>query len=581
MRLRRVGQALALLAFGLSLTAQTHQESVEVSLVRVDLFVSDSAGNSVRDLKPSEVRLKVDGHDQPIVAVETVTQPIVPASVTSTAAVQKQTSAPTEPAVQAAAPSPTAVPPAPGIAAYAMAVFVDETSSEQFNRTAVYHQLAEFLQKPLPPGNLVLLERFDGKLHVECPWTSDVEKLRTALSNMGSHSFMPRIGQPGRISPAGGAGGTASSNTLAYMAVSDALLASSSGLIEAIRTYPATVARRKSLIVVTDGAPFLTASELVQEIIASSESSADRMPPQAQGDAIRREIEHDNALITEMAARPPRWFSQMTDATQLAVHRDIEIIPARSAMFDAEAGGLTADMERRGTRSMDSAISSQAITRRAAESPGAAKAWAASGMEQMASVTGGEAILSRARIGDQLRSEVDREKIGYVLTFRDPYPGDRKYHQIDIRVDRAKTKLRYRHGYRVLGSQEGFAERAVAGLYEEPKDNPLGARIETKVLRRTSKMVEFGVVVSYLLPAGTPAGTPRRVLVVGVSADKSGRRSEPFWINAAGRLESHSEGVLLLAPIRLRIDPQTAALSLGVRDVTTGLSSFFLLQPEL
>jgi hypothetical protein len=271
----------------------------------------------------------------------------------------------------------------------------------------------------------------------------------------------------------------------------------------------------------------------------------------------------------------------MSDATQLAVRRDIEIIPARSAIFDADAGGLSAENPRLGTKGGDTQIASQAFVRRSAQGPGAAKAWAASGMEQMASVTGGEAILSRARIGDQLRSEVDRGLTGYLLTFRDPFPGDSRYHKIEIRVDRAKTSLRYRHGYRVVGTAEGLAERAIAGLYEEPKDNPLGARVETKVLRKTPARVEFGVLVTYPLPAGAEKNEPRRLLLVGVCATSEGLRSEPFWIKSSGRIETRAEGTVLLAPIRLRIDPKTTTLSFGVRDESSGLTSFFVLQPEL
>jgi VWFA-related protein len=276
MRLRALGQAFGLFVLGLLLLAQTHQERVEVSLVRVDLFVTDSEGHTIRDIKPSEVHLRVDGHDEPIVALEARDAPA--------AAVAAAAPLPAGSTLGEAMP-PNAAPPvvtAPAAAAtgdsYAMAVFVDETSSEQFNRTTVYNELSQFVKKGLPPGNLMMLERFDGKLHIECPWTSDSERLQTAISKMESHGFMPRIGQPGRISPAGGAGGTASINTMVYMAVSDALLTSISGLIEAIKTYPANIARRKSLVVVTDGAPFLTAGQLVEEIISSSESVLDRDP---------------------------------------------------------------------------------------------------------------------------------------------------------------------------------------------------------------------------------------------------------------------------------------------------------------
>lgn len=568
--------ALAAVAVGVRLAGQTFQENVQVDLVRVDLLVTDASGRPIPDLSPSEVHLEIDGHAQPISSLEPLTVEGRPGATSAVTAAAPSSGPASPPSAAPAAPAATQVPGAAGPAAYAMEIFVDETSSEQFNRNNAYRELSQLLDQGLPSGTLLALQRFDGTLHLECSWTTDLAKIRAALSVMQSHSFQPRIAAPGRMSPSrGGAGATASSPGLGVLEAAQYLERSVSGVIEALQRYPTDVARRRSLVLVTDGALFLSPTEVVEELVASSESSADRLPGPFKDAAAQADADKDNRLLSESSSKP-RWFSQWTDATDLAMRRGIEIIPARSAAL--ESGGNNTAEFALGPQSSSSG--SGRVSRRGA-APVGTSVWAGAGMEQVAEITGGDAILSRSNFGKDLRKEVDQGSTGYVLTFKDPHAGDHRFHQIAIRVDRPKARLRFRHGYRAAGAAASLAERAIGALYVAPTENALGARAESRVLHKSPTSIELGVLVSYPPISGAAPDAAREVRIIGACATDSGKRSEPFLIRATGKLTTLPEGPLILVPIRVRLEPGTVGLGLAVRDEATGIVSTLFVKPEI
>jgi VWFA-related protein len=572
MRALRIAFALSIAAAGLRLAAaqtQTFQENVQVDLVRVDLFVTDAAGRPIRDLSPSEVHLEIDGRKQPIVGLE-------PVSGEPAAAQPASFSAPTGAAASApAVPTPAAPSASAAPAPHAIAIYVDETTSEQFNRNDAYAELSRFLEKGLPPGTVMALERFDGSIHLECPWTNDLEKIRTGLAAMQKHSYQPLIGAPGRMAPARGGGATAGSTGLAASEAAEFLERSVGGVIEALQRYPTEIARRRSLVLVTDGALFLTPTQIAEELIASSESTADRMPGPFKEGAVQQDAERDRRLMVDSASKP-RWFSQWTDATDLAMRRGIEIVPVRSSV--AEMGGNNTAEFSLGTDPFGNTGSN--VTRHAA-APLGPSVWAGAGMQEVADITGGEPILARSNIGRDLRREVESGGAGYVLTFRDPHVGDHRFHRISIRLDRSKARLRFRRGYRVLGGVESLAERAVGGLYATPSDNPLGARTEIHILGKSAGSSDVGVLVAFPLLAGPAPDATRSVRVALVCGTKSGKRSAPFDIRATGKPSKMANGTEILVPIRLKLQSGTDRLSLAVRDEATGIVSILSLRPEL
>src|SRR5206468_10333325 len=144
------------------------------------------------DLRPSEIRITVDGKP---VAIESFEAPVLLPRIPSPPS-RVEPPVPAAPSVVVASPAPA--PPAPH--SYSMAILVDETSSEQSNRQAALREVFDFLQKDLPADVEVLLMRFDGALRVECPWTSDVERLRRTAAAISRRRVAAVLGTPGRLS---------------------------------------------------------------------------------------------------------------------------------------------------------------------------------------------------------------------------------------------------------------------------------------------------------------------------------------------------------------------------------------------
>src|ERR1700693_5749962 len=155
---------------GAVLHAQTSRERVDVDLVRVEVLALDGKGRPVQNLTAGDFTLRVDGRPIKVESFEEA----------------RAAGSPMPPLPGGARPSPAlsetapeTAPPAAAVTAgrYFLAVLVDETFSEQSNRLATLREVFPCLEPSLPQGVEALLMRFDGTLHIECPWTSDTERL--------------------------------------------------------------------------------------------------------------------------------------------------------------------------------------------------------------------------------------------------------------------------------------------------------------------------------------------------------------------------------------------------------------------
>jgi hypothetical protein len=118
------------------------------------------------------------------------------------------------------------------------------------------------------------------------------------------------------------------------------------------------------------------------------------------------------------------------------------------------------------------------------------------------------------------------------------------------------------------------ADRTVAALYLPRVENPLGVRVVNRAIRRKSKIIEADIDLLYSLPQTRDETLKRDVLLVGVCADSAGHRTEVFRVPTEGSVTPTPEGPSLSARIRLRMDPGTRVVSLGIQDVATGIVSY-------
>jgi VWFA-related protein len=569
MRKTRFWLCCGLGVVGAVLCAQTFRERVDVDLVRVEVLAVDGKGRPVHGLKAGDFTLRVD--DRPI-KVENFEEARAAAS-------------PMPPLPEGARPSPapseTALETAPPAAAvtlgrYFLAVLVDETSSEQSNRQATLREVFRFLETSLQQGVEALLMRFDGTLHIECPWTSDTERLRRAAAAIAQHRYAPRLGQPGQSRDPG------QGTTLLQLDAMEAVghvRSSLAGLFDALRFFPEKPGR-KGLYFVSDGMPFLAPSEIIKDLIATSATANDSAlaTPRA-----RMEATYDRDLLLDgLAWDRTRSASLLTDIARLALVRGIEINPVRSTPHDY-GGNVRTDRSFSSRARASAGRSGDPSSLRGGASAPTTDLAVGGSMAAVAETTGGEAVLSRRKLEDGLKQEVARGNSAYALSFRDPFAGDHHFHSIEISSVKSGLSLRYRRGYRILDVRESLIQATVNRIYVPADQNDLGVRLEIRSLGIEDGRAVAQITIAYPAPpeAGGKANAGGTVQIIGTCAVRDGKISEPIDMSGKTEPASFGEKVWLARAGRLNLRPGAYRFSFAIRDEQTGITSYLTFDRKL
>jgi VWFA-related protein len=554
-----------------ALCAQSFRERVNVELVRVEVLALDGKGRPVPGLKADDFTVLVDGRPVKAESFEEAR-----AAASSLPPIPEAS----QPAPALSESAPATAPPAAAVTPgrYFLAVLVDETSSEQSNRQSTLREVFRFLQTSLPPGVEALLMRFDGTLHIVCPWTSDTERLRQGALAISQHRYAPRLNQPGLSRDP--SQGLANILQLDAMEAVGHVRTSLAGLFDSLRLFPET-AGRKALFVVSDGAPFLTPAELAKDLIATSDTAFDR--ELARYSRAAREAEYDRDLLQDsLAWSRTHSASLLTDIARLALIRGIEIHPVSSAAHDLGVGVRTERaFSGRATAAAGRSLD-RSSTRNASATP-TSDLTAHASMEAVAEATGGEAVLSRRSLEEGLKREMDTRDAAYVLAFRDPFAGDHRFHKIEISSAKGDLSLRYRRGYRILDTREALMEATVNHLYVPADQNDLGVRLQIESLGIESGRAAARITVAYPAPpeAGGKASAGGAVQIIGVCAVRDGKLSEP--IDLGGQADPAESGgrTFLVRVGRLNLLPGAYRFSFAIRDEQTGITSYLTFDRKL
>lgn len=571
--MHRTAPLAAAAAAATFLSARGFRERVDVDLVRVLILATDAAGRPVRDLRAADFQLKVDGRPVSAEGFE-APRPSEPAGASG--ATGPEAGLPALPPARArfsGAPDGAVASPGPS---YSLAILVDETSSEQSNRAATLEQVFRFLEAPLPPDMAVLLMRFDGTLHIECPWTSDGGWLRRCAAAIARHRYATRLNAPGQARDPGQ--GTTLLELDAMEAVGHAR-SSLAAIFDALRVFPDKPGR-KALFVVSDGAPFLAPSEIARDLIATSPTANDTAlatPRQRMEAAYDREL-----LLDSLAWDRARTASLLIDVSRLALVRGIEIHPVVSAPHDAGANVRTdRSFAQRATAGAGRSRDRSSLRGDAAAPP--TDIAAAGSMEAVAQTTGGRAVLSRRELEDGLRREVAGHDAAYSIAFRDPFPGDHAFHRIEVSSARAGVTLRYRRGYRVLDARESLVQASINHLYVPSAENPLGVRLQMDSLGVVRGRAEAAITVAYPVPpeAGGSAPSAGAVRIIGTCAVRDGRLSEPIDLGGNAERVADGRGTWFVREGRVRLPAGAYRWSFAIRDEQTGITSYVTFERRL
>jgi VWFA-related protein len=518
-------------------------ESVDVSVVNVEVYVTGRDGKRVAGLRREDFTISEDGK---------------PVAISNFYAVDAaETASATAPAAGSPEPAgnPTVAAPAPVPDAQHLylAVFVDEASLTAQARNRTLPLLQGFLARKLRPGDRVLIAAYNGGVKVVQAPTADPAVLSAALAGLakevarGSERSADRrrvldelelAPTTGRFAPIE-AERTYGEVRLLAQAGYDQVKGTVGALGQFVESL-AGLPGRKAVLLVSGG----LSQRPAQALFDAWQNKFGRFAGQvgaSRFDAFRQDT---TRLLSELVERANA--SRVTFYT-LALPEDLSGLPADSP----GASDSTWSQDLSTTESFDTTQP----------------------LQTLAGATGGLASVEQPRfLLDRLRDDLDAYySLGYVPT----HPPDGKPHRLAVAVRGSGLTVRTREAYRARTGLQLTASRTLSALLFAEGGNPLGVslaiegeRAATKGQYEVSLLVRLPMTKLTLVPQGGAHEGRLRVFVG--ARDAQGNTSDinevalPFKVPAdqLASVATHSVGTRVT--LRLRSGPHT--LAVGVRD---------------
>jgi VWFA-related protein len=410
---------------------ESFKESIEVSVVNLDVYVTDKKGQPVTGLKKEDFQVLEDGR---------------PVEISNFFAESRGT----EPAAAAVSGGPgQSAPERPVSQRLRLVVFVDDVNLSQSNRMRILQNVGKFLHSELRPGDEVMLVRYNQKLDIRRQFTPDLKVVDADLAEILNlptdvrkyqQSYFSAI-QSVIFSQLGGERGGESTSGMeiesqieSWADEESIMVQGSLNALDSVVSWLAGVPGRKAVLYVSDGLTITPGLDLY--------TSFTRAP---KGSSITQRIPAMNAEKYDMTTR----FRQLT------AHASRN----RVAFYPIEAYG---------TRNGDavSLYDSIALETRQA------------GLRFLADDTGGRALLNATDVPAALARVADDFETYYSIGYQPQRPGDEAEHKIEVKVKVRGAQARYRQWYRDKPVSETVAEATLAVMRFGPEDNPLGAALE-------------------------------------------------------------------------------------------------------
>lgn len=513
-------------------------ESIDVSVVNVDVFVTDKKGNRIRGLTRDDFELFEDGK---------------PIQITNFYAVDE--SSPAAPATLEPAPVPTL----PGAAPEAtvpedqrlhLVVYVDNWNIKPFNRNRVFSSIREFLRTRLGREDRVMLMTFDREPHVRRPFTSDPAVIASALFDIeklsanGSRQDSDRREILRELVDMEDANRAIGRARMYAESLHNDLMFSIDSLKDTVSSL-AGLPGRKAILYVSDGLPLVAGEDVFHAI-------QEKFP------------DAGSAVLESRAYDVSRRFRELTAAANAN----------RITFYTIDAEGLRVSTS-------ISAEEGQSTSSTFVDSVH----WnnIQGSIRMIADETGGIAIVNTndptkglVKVGDDLRNY-------YSLGYTPAHVGDGRYHEIRVKVRDKSWVVRHREGYRDKTTEARMADGVMSSLFYDVENNPLEVRIEREVETRRDDG-HFLVPVKVRIPLGRLVMIPEgenqiaRVRIFFAAMDEKGGLSEvsespvPISIPSAQIDAARGQTYVFTVPVMMRRGPQK--LAVGVRDELGQVSSF-------
>ncbi len=509
-------------------------ESIEVSVVNMDVFVTDKKGQPITGLKREDFEVYEDGKPVEISNFYAESgMAVVPA---------RESGAPE------AAKTPASRPPEQQLR---LVVLVDDVNTAQAARGAILARLAEFLRSELRPGDQVMLVRYAHSLEIRRQFTgdlarieADVAELRGLSSDLGGRdatrdNAMEQIGDA--METNGGWDTSLESLFRAYSARETQRLAGALDALGSVVSWLSGVSGRKTVLYVSDGLPLVPGDDLWQWAAIRSNQSR-------RGFSVGRNISGLNGGTFDATRR-------FRDLTSQASRNGV-------ALYPIEGAGVRAV---RGTMIQEALVQNQQ-----------------NGLRFLAQDTGGRVMLNSADPLAALELMSEDLTTYYSVGYQPQRAGDEAEHKIEVKVKVKGAQVRHRQWYRDKPAGEAIAERTLAVMRFGPEDNPLEVRLEIGTAKEQgdSVLVPLRVKVPiaklYLQPGeGKRSGRLRLYVVASGGGSTTPVRQtklvtlevpETDFAAVTAKEYTHEIGI----PLK----KGTYALGVGVRDELAAATSY-------
>jgi VWFA-related protein len=493
--LRRVGPALFLLAtsglFGPAAAQEASElpfvEAVDVRVVNVEVYVEDSEGRRVTDLKKEDFEVFEDGRPMPLTNFYAVSGGRIEAEVAPLAPPEIRTTPETT------NPAPVAaVPVVPEDQRLSVVAYVDNLHIRPFHRNRVLSNLRQFLRTQVPAGSRVALVTYDRDLHLRESFTTDIDRvvkatfeiedLSALLVQKGTdrdevvkHILRTNTDEQSALDSA------ETYARAAYFDVDQSVRGMTS-LVEMLAGLPG----RKALVHVSDGIESRPGEDIFQLVQSQFSQSRTR---------------------TAIGFTSGRY-----DARALFRELVSKANANRVTFYTIEAAGLkatsTTSADRAGGTSTLEIDTTYHMNRQET-------------LLFMADETGGLASINTSNFTGTFAKIAEDFNNYYSLGYRPAFGGDGRYHKIEVKLKRKGLKVRFRDGYRSKTLETRTAENALGALMYGLQANDLGIEVvlldpftsEGKTLLPVEVRIPIGQIT--LLPhTGRSVGNVRVAIAV-------------------------------------------------------------------
>lgn len=517
-------------------------ESVNVSVVNVDVYVTDKSGQRIKGLTRDDFEITENGKTM---------------AITNFYAVEggKTTLIGDEPP-----PPPAAVPGPPGRKVEAPAlpedqrlrliVYIDNFNLRPFNRNRVMRELRVFLSQKINKGDQVMLVTYDRSTHVRQTFTSDMDLVNSSLldiekiSAQGVHADSERrdalrnIEESRSSSEAEGIARSYAESQFNDLSFTiDAL----KELVNSLAGMPG----RKAILYVSDGLQMIAGQDVYYAVQGKYAEQTTGLTTSVQYDASRRFIE----LANQANANRVTFYT--IDAAGLRVNSSV------SAENQTAGAGVYID----------------SIQISNLQAP----------LQMLAEKTGGVAIINRNEVLPALNKVADDFGSYYSLGYTPTHYGDGRYYKIDVKVKKKGLIARHREGYRDKSFESRMTDGTLAVLNFPFQDNKFGLELDFgQPTPREDGLFLVPVVVK--IPLSKLTLVPReqteeaRVRLYIAAMDAEGGISDvqqvplPISIPTADVKSAMGKHYAYSVNLLMRRGDQKVAV--GVRDDVAGESSF-------